>query len=274
MTAWCLRVVRARWFTPATLVLIALNALLIGLETDRTLAAAHATEATWLHRAILAAFCLELAVRLGAAGRGWPSFLRDGWNLFDLLIVAASLVPAIGVGATVARVVRVLRVLRVVSVSPQLRLIVTTMIRSVPSLGHVGLLLGLLLYVYGVLGVHLFASVDPAHWGSLPRALLTLFQVLTLEGWVELQRSSMAAHPWAWAFYASFVLIAVFVVVNLFIAVVLNNLEQARRELAGAAEPTLAEVLAEVRALRAELAARPAAGPPSAPAPPATARGS
>ena len=80
------------------------------------------------------------------------------------------------------------------------------------------------------MGVHLFAQVDPGNWGSLPRAGLTLFEILTLEGWVDLMNASLAATGWAWLYYVSFVVLAVFVVVNLFIAIVINNLEAAKRD--------------------------------------------
>ena len=93
------------------------------------------------------------------------AFLRDGWNVFDLVVVALSLVPGVGAFATVARIARVLRVARLVSLSPKLRLIVGTMMRSIPSLTHVSLLLGLLLYMYAVIGVNLFGAHDPEHWG-------------------------------------------------------------------------------------------------------------
>jgi voltage-gated sodium channel len=104
------------------------------------------------------------------------------------------------------------------------------MLRSIPSLANVIVLLGLILYVYAVVGVHLFALVDPLHWGSLPRAGLTLFEILTLEGWVDLMDASLGATPWAWVYYVSFVVLAVFVVINLFIAIVINNLEAAKLE--------------------------------------------
>lgn len=250
-------VVRSRWFGRAVVVSILANATVLALETDTGLTARHATMFAWLHVVLTAALATELAIRLLAHGRGWRAFFGDAWTRFDLAILAASLVPAIGPIAAVARLARVLRVVRVVSVSPKLRLVVATMARSIPSLGHVGLLLGLVLFVYAVLGVHLFRDADPAHWGNLGSAMLTLFQILTLEGWVELQRTSMAAEPWAWVFYGSFVLIAVFVVVNLFIAVVMSNLDQARRDLADSAgEPSTADLLAELRALRAEITSK------------------
>jgi voltage-gated sodium channel len=156
-----------------------------------------------------------------------------------------------GAFTNVARLARVLRAARLVSSLPDLRLIIGTMLRSIPSMGHVLLLLGLLLYVYGVLGVLMFGQVDPRHWASLPRAAGTLFQILTLEGWVEIQAASREGHPLAWLFYGSFIMIAVFVVINLFIAVVINNLEATRRE-----EEELRrgdDVAARIAALRREI---------------------
>jgi voltage-gated sodium channel len=159
----------------------------------------------------------------------------------------------VGPFATVARLARLLRALRLVSVVPELRLIVGTMVRSIPSMGHVLLLMGLLLYVYAVLGVHLFREADPAHWGSLPRAALTLFEILTLEGWVEVQDRSLAATGWAWLFYVSYVVLAVFVVVNLFIAIIVNNLEAVKGEERAVADEGAGEAVARIAALRAEL---------------------
>ena len=150
--------------------------------------------------------------------------------MFDFAVVAALLLPQAGAFAVVARLARLLRVTRVVSAFPELRLIVGTMVRSIPSMGHVIVLLSLLLYVYAVIGFHFYRDADPEHWGSLGAALLTLFQILTLEGWVEIQDAVLDAYPLAWIYFSSFVLLAVFVVVNLFIAVVINNLESVKHE--------------------------------------------
>jgi voltage-gated sodium channel len=175
-------------------------------------------------------FVAEIAIRLLAC---WPrpaAFFRNGWNVFDFAVVAASLLPQAGAFAMVARLARLMRVTRLVSAFPELRLIIGTMVRSIPSMGHVILLLTLLLYVYAVLGFHFFREADPAHWGSLGAALLTLFQMLTLEGWVEIQAAVLDEYPLAWIYFSSFVFVAVFVVVNLFIAVVINNLESVKHE--------------------------------------------
>ena len=212
------------------LAVIFLTAVIVGLETSQTLTARHGPIFQWIEIAIQTIFVVEIAIRLLAH---WPRLLRffaDGWNVFDLAVVAASLLPQAGAFAMVARLARLMRVTRLVSAFPELRLIVSTMLRSIPSMGHVVMMLGLLLYVYAVLGLYMFRDDDPEHWGTLGAALLTLFQMLTLEGWVEIQAAVLNRHPWAWVYFASFVFVAVFVVVNLFIAVVINNLEAVKVE--------------------------------------------
>jgi voltage-gated sodium channel len=212
------------------LVVIVANAILMGLETSASLVREYGPLFTVLNAMIQAVFVGELALRLLAC---WPRpgrFFRDGWNVFDFVIVALSLLPVAGSFATVGRLARLLRVTRLVSVSPDLRLIIGTMLRSIPSMGNVALLLSLLVYVYAIIGFYSFSALDPPHWRSLPRALLSVFQLLTLEGWVEMQQAVLPQRPWAWLYFGSFVIVGVFIVINLFIAVVLNNLETVKAE--------------------------------------------
>jgi voltage-gated sodium channel len=230
MADLCRRIANSSWFHRVVLGLIVLNALMMGLETWRELFTRWSTLFGAAHNIVQILFILELAVRIGARGRRPLEFFRDGWNVFDFGVVALSLLPTAGPFATVARLARVLRVGRMVSGMPELRLIIGTMLRSIPSMGHVVTLLGLLIYIYGVVGYHLFGGVDPEHWGNLGSAAHTLFVVITLEGWVELMQKSAEATRWAWLYYASFIVVAVFVVTNLFIAVVINNLEEVRNE--------------------------------------------
>jgi voltage-gated sodium channel len=225
------RVAESHGFQNFILGVILVTAIIVGLETSETLAERFGGLFEMADLVVQTVFVLEIVIRLVAH---WPRlgrFFRDGWNVFDLTVVAASLLPQAGAFAMVARLARLLRVTRLVSVFPELRLIVSTMLRSIPSMGHILMMLGLLLYVYGVLGFYLFREHDPGRWGTLGAALLTLFQMLTLEGWVEVQEKVLAPLPLAWVYFASFVFVAVFVVVNLFIAVVLNNLASAKIEL-------------------------------------------
>ena len=253
MVSWARRIAADRRFQAFIMVVILGNAVLVGLETFPELVATQQPLLDAVNVAILVTFIFELSVRLIAY---WPrplAFFRDGWNVFDFAIVAVSLLPAAGSFATVARLARLLRVLRLISAFPELRLIVATMLRSFGSMGSVLLLMGLVMYVYAVLGYHLFSAADPDHWGSLGTALRTLFEILTLEGWVEIQQSSLEVTPLAWLFYGSYVLIAVFVVVNLFIAVVLNNLENVRTEQRAEDAANESELLVRLGQLRQDI---------------------
>jgi voltage-gated sodium channel len=231
VTTLARRVAESHGFQNFILGVILVTAVIVGIETSDRLMDRYGGLFELADMVVQTIFVLEIVIRLLAH---WPRlgrFFRDGWNLFDLAVVTASLLPQAGAFAMVARLARLLRVTRLVSVFPELRLIVSTMLRSIPSIGHILMMLGLLLYVYGVLGFYLFREQDPERWGTLGAALLTLFQMLTLEGWVEVQNTVLGAYPFAWVYFASFVFVGVFVVVNLFIAVVLNNLETAKLEL-------------------------------------------
>ena len=166
-----------------------------------------------------------------------------------------SLLPATEEFALVARLIRVLRVLRLVSAAPQLRLIVATLVRSIPSMGHVIMLMSIIFYIYAVTGFHLFHEYDAKHWGTLGAALLTLFKIVTLEGWIEIMNAVIEAQPWSWLYFVSFILIGTFVMLNLFIAVVINNLEASKAaELEALAKPvTHDEILRELERTREAL---------------------
>lgn len=226
--AW--RIVSARRFEPFMIGLIIFNAVLIGLETSEELVARYGEWLNLGNDVILGAFIVEAVLKIVAVAPRWRLYFGSGWNLFDFSIVVFSLIPATGDFALLARLVRVLRVFRLISAVPQLRLIVATLVRSIPSMGHVILLMSVIFYIYAVTGLHLFRAVDPEHWGTLGASLLTLFQMVTLEGWVDVMDSAMKATPLAWLYFVSFVLLGTFVVLNLFIAVVINNLEQSKLE--------------------------------------------
>jgi voltage-gated sodium channel len=222
------RIVEARWFEPWMIGLILFNGVLIGLETSHEIVAAYGS---WLHlgnNLILAVFILEAALKLTAVAPRFSLYFGNGWNLFDFSIIVLSLLPSTEEFALVARLVRVLRVLRLVSAVPQLRLIVATLVRSIPSMGHVITLMSIIFYIYAVTGFHLFHEHDAERWGTLGASLLTLFGIVTLEGWVQVMETALEVHRWAWVYFVSFVLIGTFVMLNLFIAVVINNLEASK----------------------------------------------
>ena len=249
------RIVNSRWFNWLIVGLILFTAVLVGLETSNTVMDRFEPILLWFNQAILVVFVLEAALKIIA---GWPkpgAYFKDGWNLFDFTIVVFSLLPATGEFAMVARLMRLLRVVRLISAIPELRLIVTTLINSIPSMLHVVMLMSIIFYIYAVIGFHLFHDHDPTHWETLGLALLTLFRVVTLEDWTDVMYTAMELNPFAWIYFVSFVVVGTFVVVNLFIAVVLNNLDEAKQERLAELAPAVSrdELLRELRETQATL---------------------
>ena len=256
MKEFAKRVVEAAWFEPTMIGLIIFNGVLIGLETSKAFVERFDHWLRYGNDAILVVFIIEAALKLAAVSPRFGLYFRNGWNLFDFTVIVASLIPATGEFALVARLVRVLRVLRLISTVPQLRLIVATLVRSIPSMGHVIVLMSIIFYIYAVTGYHLFNEHDPERWGTLGDALLTLFTMVTLEGWVEVMKKAMELHAWAWIYFVTFIMVGTFIVLNLFIAIVINNLDASKAaELEELRAPvTHDEVLRELQRTRTALA--------------------
>ncbi len=223
-------IVQSLHFEYFIITLILINALVISLETIPSVVADYQFWLTLVNHVVLGVFAIEIVMKMIALSPAPLRYFKDGWNCFDFTVVVLCLIPASGSFATLARLVRLLRVVRLISVFPELRLIVDTLIRTVPSMAHVALLMGLIFFIYGVAGYHLFHDIDPEHWRNLPVSLLTLFRIVTLEDWTDVMYAAMQAKPWAWIYFISFVVVGTFVVVNLFIAIVLNNLDEAKAE--------------------------------------------
>ena len=227
--AWRLRLrgfVEHRRFVQAITVLIVINAALLGLETAPLLMAGWGTLIADVDVVILGIFTIEIVLRIAAHGR---AFWRDPWSVFDFVIVAISL-AAIGNPLSVLRALRVLRVLHLVSVMPRLRRVVQTLLHSLPGIGSIVLLLVLLIYVSSVMATELFGHEFPQWFGTVGHSAYSLFQIMTLESWsMGIVRPVMEVHPLAWMFFVPFVLIVGFAVLNLFIAVVVDSMQQLHR---------------------------------------------
>ena len=253
---WARGISESRWFNNSITIIIVLNAVVIGMDTSPALTARFDEYFILANQVFLAIFILEAAIKIIAEAPNVHRYFGDGWNIFDFSIIVVSLIPATGQLATLARLARLLRVLRLISTMPELRLIVATLVRSIPSMAHVLGLMSIIFYVYGVAGYHLFHDVDPTHWQNLGISLLSLFRIVTLEDWTDIMYAAMAVKPWAWVYFVSFVILGTFVVVNLFIAVVLNNLEEAKAERLNelTLPPKPEEILRELRDTQLALA--------------------
>lgn len=229
MISICQRIASSIWFERAIIGLILFTALLLGIEAFPQLMSPNLQSLfDYLHAIVLAAFVLEALIKIVAASpRPWEYF-KNPWNIFDFTLVVVSLMPAAGEFALLGRVLRLLRVVRLINAWPELRLIVETLVRSIPSMMHITALMSILFFIYAVLGFHLFSEHDPTHWRDLSYALLTLFRIVTLEDWTDVMYKAMEISPLYALYFVSFVIIGTFVVINLFIAVVINNLDEAK----------------------------------------------
>ena len=212
----------ARQFTQRLLiVLIVVNAIILGIETNKDIMAVIGDELIMIDHVILWVFIAEIVLLITA--RGWH-FFKDPWCIFDFMVVAIALVPATG-NMSVLRALRVLRILRLINKIDSMRRVVGALLGSLPGLGSVFGLVLIVFYVSGVIATNMYAADFPERFGTLGMSFYTLFQVMTLEGWSEeIARPVMAIYPSAWIFFLIFIFISTFIVVNLFVAVIVDSI--------------------------------------------------
>lgn len=243
-------VVNHRLFGQAVVVLVLFNAFLLGLETLPSVTGDYGPLLKVIDRIILALFVGELTLRFVAYG--WR-FLRDPWSLFDTVVVGISLVPASN-GFSVLRALRILRMLRLISALPRLRRVVQGLVDAVPGLGSVAGILLILLYVFAVMAAKLFGADHPYWFDGVHRSLFTLFQVMTLEGWADIVRVVMKTHPYAWAFFLTYILLSTFTVLNFFIAVIVDAMQKGHQDEEDRLHASLAAIRRDIAILDTKLA--------------------
>ena len=222
------RLVDSSAFTAAVVAVILANALVLALQTYPSVDRRHGETLDLLNGVFLGFFVVEILLRIASyLPRPWRFFL-DGWNEFDFVAVALAFAPGLRENATVLRLARLARIVRVVHLLPDVRVLVTAVVRSLPPLASMAVLTTLILFVYGMIGWQLFGAEQPQHWGTVGQAMLTLFVMLTLEDFPRYMERGMEIHEWSWIFFVSFILVAAFVVLNVFIGIVLHSMEEAR----------------------------------------------
>ncbi len=244
---------------------ILFNAVVLGLETSETVMAAAGPLIRALDIACLTVFVIEIVAKLIAHG---GRFFRNGWNIFDFVIVGLSLVPG-SQSLSVLRALRILRVLRVVSVMPRLRRVVEGFLTALPGMASVFLLMTLIFYIGAVMATKLFGMGCPAcspeqaaqfeEWfGTLGRSAYSLFQIMTLESWsMGIVRPVMEVYPYAWIFFVPFILVTTFAVVNLVVGLIVNSMQDAHAEEANAATDSYRDqVLQRLEAIEKRLSER------------------
>lgn len=264
------RFVESTGFQRFIIAVILVNAVTLGLETSAGVMAAVGPALLILDKVALAIFVLELALKLAVYRL---AFFRQGWNIFDFVIVAISLAPLLGMAGTqslsVLRAFRILRVLRLLSVVPRMRSVIQALFDALPGMGSIIGVLAIIFYVSAVLATKLYGPSFPENFGDLGTTAFTLFAIMTLEGWADIARGVMEVYPWAWLYFIPFILITTFAVLNLFIAIIVNSMQalhdkQVKEDMAGerqAEADDRARLEGEIAALRADIAALRAALP-------------
>lgn len=256
----------------AIILLIVLNAVILGLETSASVMEYAGPWLVMTDRIILAVFVVEIGLKLFAYRL---RFFSIAWNVFDFVVVAIALIPASGPLA-VLRALRVLRVLRLISMVPRLRFIVEALLHAIPGIASIAGLMLLLFYVFAVMATGLFGEQFPDWFGSIGASMYTLFQIMTLESWsMGIVRPVMEQYPYAWLFFVPFILIATFTMLNLFIGIIVdtmqtmheaehtrdrNQIQASIQQEGGVIEQELRALREEIRGLKAAVGA-PESGP-------------
>ena len=244
---------------------IIVSALLVGAKTYE-LAASSRSLIIWLDMLITVIFVAEITIRfIGEPNK--RAFFRNGWNVFDTLVVTISLIPIDNSDLVlVARLVRVFRVLRMISIIPELRMLLASLLKALPQLGYVILLMFIIFYIYAAIGATLFESINPTLWGDIAISMLTLFRVMTFEDWTDVMYETMAVYPLSWVFYLSFIFFTAFAFLNMVIGIVVNVMHAESEKMQqdserDTPEPSLQEVQRQLLHLQRLLEAQSPSGP-------------
>ncbi|WP_448211164.1 ion transporter [Colwellia sp. MEBiC06753] len=207
-------------FQGIVIAVIILSALLVGAKTHQLPDNAIIVLAV-LDVAVTIFFVVEITIRF-LAFRHKREFFKNGWNIFDTLIVIGSLIPAGGSGVLIARLLRVFRVLRLVSMVPELRLLINALITALPRMGYIALLMFVIFYIYAAVGSIMFHEINRVLWGDVSISMLTLFRVATFEDWTDVMYETMAVYPLSWIYYLTFIFLTAFIFLNMMVGTVLE----------------------------------------------------
>lgn len=244
------------WFERLVLTVIVFNAITLGLETSGSIMASYGGLLHVLDEIMLWFFVAELAIRMFAFG--WR-FWRDPWAVFDFFVVAITLLPQTG-NLSVLRAMRILRALRLITAIPSVKRVVTGLLVAIPSMSSIIILVLLINYIFAVMATKMFGAEFDKNFGTIGASLFTFFQIMTLDGWgSEVVRPVMEKHPWAWAFFLPYIIFVTFAVLNLFIGIVVDAMQQQQEvsteTVISVTQSEYQHLVAEIGALRTELKA-------------------
>ncbi|AZN34347.1 ion transporter [Pseudoalteromonas sp. Xi13] len=221
------RIDKSKIFQSFVIAVIVVSALTVGAHTYSL----HPTVEfilNWMDVGITAFFLIELIIRF-IASKGIKDFFSKGWNIFDTIIVLGSLYPAAGSTMLLARLLRIFRVLRLVSMIPELRLLVNSLLKAIPQMGYIALLMFVIFYIYAAMGSMMFADINPVLWQDVSISMLTLFRIATFEDWTDIMYETMAVYELSWIYYLTFIFLTAFVFLNMMVGAILEVMSEEHR---------------------------------------------
>ena len=232
------------------------NAIVLGLETFPAVMESYGEQLIIANEVCYGIFVVELVLRFASYGKRPQDFFKSGWNIFDLIVIGGVWIPGVRENATLLRLLRLGRIARLLRFLPDARVLISTVVRSIPPLGSIVVLTVLILFIYGMIGWTLFGQALPESWGTVTRSMLTLFILLTLENFPTYLEEALTVTPWATVYFVSYVLVAAFVIFNLLIGIIISSMESAReREALREAQETgvTGDAVARIHAIREAL---------------------
>ena len=221
-------IINNRYFELFMMGIIIFSSLLIGIETFK-LKPIYQDIIFTLDQLVTVVFLIEILMRISSYKKPLD-FFKDGWNIFDFIIVAMSLIPLENNNIVVARLLRIFRILRIITIIPELKMIINSLLRSAKSIGYIFILTFIIFYIFAIVGTVLFEDAPSGLWRDVGTALLTLFQVMTFEGWTDVMHESMKIHSWSWIFYLLFIFLTTFTFLNMIIGIMLESLNEEHKE--------------------------------------------
>ena len=220
----------SRWFSNLTTSIIIFYAAALGFKTLGEFEGSYGAFLHILDQFVTVYFLIEIIIKMSAEKR-FMDFFKSGWNVFDFIIVVITLIPLDNSSlAAIARLLRIFRILRLLTARPELKKIIDMLIGAIPSIIDIVILMFIIFYIYAIIGNFLFADAPSGLWTDLLVAMLTLFRILTFEDWTDVMYEGMEMHPWSWIYFVSFVIIAAFVFFNLFVAVIIGEMEKIQNQ--------------------------------------------
>ncbi|KAG1695923.1 Sodium channel protein 60E [Nymphon striatum] len=253
-------VVMSNKFELLIFLLILMNMIIMAIEHyDQSRLTAEVLEA--FNVIFTSLFSCEAIIKI--IGLRW-SYFTVPWNIFDFLLVMSSIIGIIMqdmidkvlISPTLLRVVRVFRIgriLRLIKAASGIRKLLFALMISLPALLNIGMLLFLVMFIYALIGMGLFGNVkhtgiidDQVNFETFGRSMILLFRLITSAGWNDVLDALMTSPSdcsptagkngncgqpaMAVIFFVSYIFINFLIIINMYIAVILENFNQAHQE--------------------------------------------